>query len=146
MNLYTRVYFAFRRAWERGYNVGNVGNDVRYGGFPMHIARTPHPGQPDRKPWLSGLIPAVISLPWFSSRSSMSVDSRGIKRGRCMACGCAGYSGGDNGMKCITFGHPPGKHHNLSSLPSGSQASSTLGEHVSRTKTLCNTIYNEVGQ
>ena len=61
-------------------------------------------------------------------RSIMSVDSRGIKRGHCMACGCVGYSGGDNGMKCITCGHPPVKHHNLSSLPSGSQAPSTLGK------------------
>ena len=30
-------------------------------------------------------------------------------------------------MKCMNCSHAPAKHHNLSSVPSGSQASSTLG-------------------
>jgi len=58
--------------------------------------------------------------------TTMSEDSRGIRRGQCNECGsgCGGYSKGSGGVKCVC-GHPPGKHVNLD-LPS-SLASKTGG-------------------
>ena len=96
----TTSMFTFRSvgAWERGYI------------FPQSRS----PLEPTH---LLGLVLGVCS---------MDVDSRRIKRGQCTECGCVGYSGGANKMKCINCGHAPGKHYNLSSVPSGSQAS-TLG-------------------
>lgn len=43
----------------------------------------------------------------------MSTDARGIPRGQCQTCSCGAYSGGNNGLKCLGCGHPPGKHENL---------------------------------
>ena len=42
-------------------------------------------------------------------------DSRGVERGSCTACFCAGYDGGAQAKKCVKCGHPPGKHKNMSS-------------------------------
>lgn len=53
----------------------------------------------------------------------MSIDSRGVQRGSCSACGCGAYDGGSAKKKCVSCGHPPGKHQNLSSAPSNLGAS-----------------------
>lgn len=42
------------------------------------------------------------------------IDSRGILRGACGACGCESYDGGSIRKKCVDCGHPPGRHKNLS--------------------------------
>ena len=105
---------------------GALGPDTRY----VTCGDVPYRGGSPSDPIIAPTPPAARSLD-AQHLSSMSVDSRGIKRGQCMApsCGCVGYSaGGDSGMKCIGCGHPPGKHYKLSSLPSGSQGSSTLGK------------------
>lgn len=43
------------------------------------------------------------------------MDSRGVQRGACTQCSCAGYDGGVNKKKCESSGcgHPPGRHLNL---------------------------------
>ena len=45
-----------------------------------------------------------------------SVDSRGVQRGSCTLCACAGYDGGVHKKKCENSdcSHPPGKHVNMS--------------------------------
>ena len=43
----------------------------------------------------------------------MSQDSRGVRRGGCEVCGCVGYDGGRDLKKCVSCGHPPGRHVNL---------------------------------
>ena len=44
----------------------------------------------------------------------MSLDSRGVLRGRCTACLCNRYDGGTEKKKCVGCTHPPGRHENLS--------------------------------
>ena len=54
-----------------------------------------------------------------------NADSRGNLRGRCFDCVCDGYNGGSELKKCIRCGHPPGRHHNFSTLSIGSTLSSS---------------------
>ena len=54
-----------------------------------------------------------------------NADSHGNLRGRCFDCVCDGYNGGSELKKCIRCGHPPGRHHNFSTLSIGSTLSSS---------------------
>ena len=70
--------------------------------------------------------------------TSKDVDSRGIRRGRCNDCPCDGYSGGEIGLKCVTCGHFPAKHENLTSPDSAAAHNPVVAPVSPRISTTAN--------